>query len=431
MSLALISILAQALTASAGGGGEVRLRGDGTATRVDTSATAQVALGVTKQRASWRLVYAPLITTLDLGGRAQQSFVLHSGTLTASFTLSPRTRFTFSESATYGQRNLQVLSLTALDATAGTTGSGTAATSGTASSSSSPTPTGTAGPVLPQARTIRYGSTLTGVSVSYLLDTRWQTLARVGYGVSGGLEAASRTFVPEVTNASVGGTLSYQVAARDSLVFGIEGSETLTQTTQQERRALLVLSTAGWNHAFSRKWSGGVSAGVSYARIDTPMAPVSVAVRFPWERDVAYPVTRSSDANQSIYPVVGADVRRADRWLGGNLALTGSGQISPFVDRMTGTVVPRATSSVGASWIRQRMSIVLGGYFLHSLNDSSQANVLQRSLGLTQSVGYRARRHWLFEVGARQLWTVFTNVDAQFTWMGYISASYTTGSLPL
>lgn len=453
MSPVLIPVLAQALMWSAGDRLDLRLRGNRLGTSFDLVTTGQVQVRAASSRATWDMAYRPSVTVLDFSERNSTTLVQHAGNLGANLQLTPRASISFSESAAYGEQHLQLLALTAPQASDaqpnGAAGAGTptsaanetpganeapgANAAGTTGAGSGVNAQSTGSQVVPTSATIRYGSSNTGLRVSYRLESRWRLLARVGYSVSGGLDDASRQRLPRMITGSAGPALSYMASLRDRLSLGVDASRTTTNSPSLEREAYVVSSGLDWDRTLSRNLTGGLSVGLSYAHVSTTPLRTTTISTLPAPSEPFY--RRNDDEvrsqTQSIYPTAAADVRMTERLRPGRLSIGLLEQVSPFVDRMTGVVVPRSLTQLDVTWTKSRFSAMAGVNAIFALTESIERNTLRRSYGLNQVLTYSLPRNWQLEAGARQLWVSFADTNDQLTWIGYAAVAYTTGNQPL
>src|SRR5512138_1468304 len=111
----LIPILAQALMVNLGDRSELRLRGDQNGSAAfDLVNRAQFAIAVLSSRTNWRLSYTPSVSLFDVAGENPVVLVDQAGSLSGGFSLTPKTAVSFSQSGSFGERSLQLLTMDAV-----------------------------------------------------------------------------------------------------------------------------------------------------------------------------------------------------------------------------------------------------------------------------------------------------------------------------
>src|SRR5664279_974393 len=117
MSILVTSLLLQTLSMSVGDRSELRVREGGTASQdnaqVDVVTSGRLALNLAKRHVKWTLGYNPQWTALSIGTPNASTIFVQNANLAGQLQLSRLTNLSFSESASYGQRNLRLLPISA------------------------------------------------------------------------------------------------------------------------------------------------------------------------------------------------------------------------------------------------------------------------------------------------------------------------------
>ena len=433
MALVLIPILAQALFVSAGDRSEVSLRNTQDESYLDVVTQGQLGLAVLTRRSTWRLSYSPTLSQYDLGGATSSLLILHTGTFSANLRLTPRTSVFVMEEGSYGERSMRLMPLVTPQSsgyyTAGAaadTPTGGANTSGGVGAQAGLGPQVT----VPVPRTILYGSTTGTVAVTNQLNSRWQTLARLGYHVSGGLDQVSRSFMPRLETVSSGVALSHAATRRDQVVLGLDAFRSNTRAEFVEREAAVASADITWRHQSGRTLSAELSAGVAFARVTT-FARSPFRPEFPLPSVPSYDpaLSNTHEADNFVVPTGSLNLSSTHRWQRGRLQLGFAQSIYPYVDRMTGLVSPRSVTQVRAAWTRRRLTVGGTGEVATSLLSEREGSALRRLYNFHQFLEYALRPHWTFQTGLRETLFDFANVDTTVVWIAYAAASYTTGDV--
>ncbi|MGE5786893.1 MAG: hypothetical protein ACM3ZE_20030 [Myxococcales bacterium] len=432
MSLLLIPILAQALMVNLGDRSELRLRGDQTGSvAFDVVNRGQLGIGVSSTRTNWSLSYTPSISLFDIASDYPALLIDQGGSLLAGFNLTRHISLTLSQSGSYGQRSLQVLALEAVgrnDASAPTTepASGAGQTQTTSAQNGQ-----VQNLLVPRAQTIRLGSTSSTIDIRCELDRHWQILARVGYSMSGGLNASSRESMPEMQTVSMRSALSYAMHRRDQLSLSIETSRSATETMDVRRYANIGLAGLLWEHQASRNTSFNALAGVSLSQVQTYVITDRPPVLFRTETDFVYGKSETGDRGRvdSVHPNLSTEVRTTQPLQSGRVLATFSAQLLPVLERMTGDVVTRAITGMDGRWSRRHVTLTVSASATNTVS-GNRAGTFRAAYSLGQSLSYLVTRRWELEFGARQLWLTLSNGEYWVTWTGFAAATYSTGDIP-
>lgn len=443
MSLVLIGILAQAMTASAGAQSEARLRSDDSGNHLDLVESGTLSLGLRTPRTQWMLSYTPSATQADITADSPRFLLFHMGTLFAAFQPTRRLSLSISETATYGEQYLRLLAVNAVQPSAAasptvaptaTAGSDQPTTGSVPQQTPQTTPvTNANSAVVPGLQVIRIGSTAASLAATYRLDSQWQTRASVGYAISGGLDASSRVSMPGMRTSTANASLHYALSGRDEVSLTSTASHTSTQVygIDTARLAAIASSEFGWIHDFTRRTSSSVTAGVSYAATSASLQ-ADPSLRFPVPGSSNYVDAFIPVRERSLFPVVSAMVRTRQGWQRGRLNASLSQQVAQVVDRLVGTVSPRSTTALTVNWLRRRTSVTITGTLARTVGGDLVRGELQSAYGLSEMVTQELSTHWRLILGANQTSATFAQIPGSTgMWVGYVGVSYDTGNLPI
>lgn len=447
MLLVLTSILAQAITTSAGAQSEARLRSDDSGNHLDFVESGTVSLGVRTPRAQWVLSYTPSATQADITAESPRYLLFHVGMVFGAFRPTRRLSLSISESAAYGEQYLRMLaanvvqpSVVAPAATAGSPEADPTATRNDNQTSGGSVPQQPRTPlpnptnaIVPGLRVIRIGSTATTVGAAYQFDSQWQARANAGYFVSGGLDASSRVNMPGMRTGTAIASLHHVLTPRDEFSLTSTVSHTTTQVygVAEPRLATIASSEIGWRHAFDRRTTANLTAGVSYAKTSASLLAIP-ALRFPDPGSSNYAQAFIPFRERSFFPMVMASVRTRQGWQRGRLDVSLSEQVAQVVDRLVGTVSPRSTTALSLNWSRYRTTLNVTGTFARTVGGDLVRGELQSAYGLGEMVTHQLSSHWRLILGASQTSAAFAQIPASTgMWVGYLGVSYDTGNLPI
>ena len=405
----LLPILAHALTVTVGDTSEARVRSDDTGAHVDLVTTGRLALSLGLTRANWTLFYSPSITQLGLGSSDSTLILYNAGGLNLNLRLSSRTTVDVSESVGYGTQNLRALAVAAAQPNAATA-TGQTGTTGPAAGQDSSNG-GAAGSTVLAARdnaTIGFGTLSSTIGVTRVLDQKWATRWSAGYAISGGVDSQSEAVIPRARTYTSSLTLSRLMSQRDQALSLASVNYTLTEPSAE---AFVATLSVGWTHRFTPRTNVTVTGGEAYT--------ASTAI--------------DGTHYAGFLPVAGVvfTTTKARPFAGGRLTAMGATNVSPFVDRVTGSAVPMLTTTIGATWNRRRLTLQIAGQGATAIGHQSQS-VVTSNYGLSESATYKLdRQHWTVTAGSRQALQRFA--DSQrlpIFWTTFISLTYTTSTGP-
>jgi len=417
MSILAASLLAQVLSWSAGERSESRLRLDSNTPRLDVLNTGEFALHLRSTHTTWDLSYAPSYSLMSVMGPTASSLLRHSGTLNCRLVLSPKTSVFIAQSASYGERSLRLIGLSAVpqqDATTDQQGQ---------ISTHVDQPRANSG-------TISDGTTNSNIIVTHRLAPRWQSSVTSSYFVSQGLDTYSRSQLPRAEFLSLGLTAIHGSSAIDQFSLTLSAQNTITTReswfnfepgfsdigygAEAERfqisrtRALVGTAIAEWRHLFNRRLSGRFAGGIS---------PVSA---------------RSQDQPEKVYlmPTGTIELAVASPVESGRLTINLGQQLTPVPDRYTGAPVLRTTSDSTARWTRKRTTVGASLSVVSLVSNPAATQTLRIGVTASQYYNYQIGRQWTLEGGVRETWQQYTLGTEIMIWAPYLAVAYSTGNVP-
>ncbi len=326
------------------------------ATAVDARATLRVP------RWQYVLAYMPQFSALDVNGAGIHPAVMNTALVSADWH-SGRTDIELAENAGYGDLTFESLS--------GIPTPESPATTGTPAGRPAPVPIV---PLVPSAQSVRYASSETTL-VSTLRLRPWTFTPRVGYQLSGGVDAPAQQQIPFQKGPFGSLSADYRLGARDHLDTLGTASETSFSNGPE---ALLVDLGEQWWHRWSRMTESVFGAGASVTR-------VRPAFDAPYVNDVS-PVA-DAQLVQGFAQGPSKEQVRLDL------------RLAPFVNRLTGLVDQRITATLDGSWTRRRFSVLVFGTAGQSLEQGTVE--FGRVLTAELDASYRAAHAVSFDAGAR------------------------------
>lgn len=207
---------------------------------------------------------------------------------------------------------------------------------------------------LPQADTVYFLSSTTMLTADTTwLGRRWRLSGSTGFNVSGGLDAPARETVPLQYGPRFDVSLSRALSPLSALTTA--ASVTHSRFSTGANATVLTLTEA-WGRRLSRRTFLEAGAGVSVTR----------ALEAPDETEPGEEPAPAPEPTLGLLPTVTLGVghrvpsRAAD--FNGQLGL----RLTPFVDRLTGQVYPRADLTATGTWAlgpRLRVSTSAGTAF--------------------------------------------------------------------
>jgi len=246
------------------------------------------------------------------------------------------------------------------------------------------------------------------MAVTRVLDQRWATRWSAGYAINGGIDSLSETVIPRARTYSSSLLLSRFMSQRDQALSLASIAYTLTEPNAEAFLATLIV---GWTHRFSARSTVTVTGGDAYTE--------SAAI--------------DGTHYAGFFPVAGIvfTTAKARSFAGGRLSAMGADNVSPFVDRLTGSAVPTLTTTIGATWNRRRLSLLIAGLGTTAIGHQSRS-VITSNYGISESASYKLdRRHWTVTAGSRQALQRFADSHRlPIFWTTFISLTYTTSTGP-
>jgi hypothetical protein len=213
--------------------------------------------------------------------------------------------------------------------------------------------------------------------------------------------------LPRYHVATAGLALAHPLSRRDRVSVSVDGSRV---ATGNDSLAYLLTASTTYQRQLTKLVSGGLTAGGAYSDFTTP-----------------------NDSRVAVGPVGGASVRVDGTWRRAKVAVTLSEQFAPYVDRLTGTVTNRAATALESSWTKNGISVGATAQTSTTIGSNTlTANTLHYSYVIGETLGYRLRRHWEFELGCRQAWLRFSGMgSAPMMWTLFFAITYNTSNFRL
>ncbi|WP_375755568.1 exopolysaccharide export protein EpsX [Corallococcus exercitus] len=273
--------------------------------------------------------------------------------------------------------------------------------------------------------TVFFLSSLTTLAAETVwLGPGWRLSGSAGFSASGGLDDAAKEAVPFQYGPRAQLSLGHSPAPRHTLATTVGYTDSRFSTGA---RATVTTLTGAWTHRLDRRTSleAGVGVGVAYSvRATEDAAPDD-----PGTPDVTPSATTSGGRRLTTLQVGDAPVadpaQRLELLPDLTLAVTHrvpsrvadfngrlSARVTPFVDRLTGLVYPRADLTLNGTWAlgpRFRLSGTAGSAF------AVGGAVGDRQVVGGVGAGWTLNRWVALEVDTRTAWTRSPDVEAART----------------
>ncbi|NOK14088.1 exopolysaccharide export protein EpsX, partial [Corallococcus exercitus] len=223
--------------------------------------------------------------------------------------------------------------------------------------------------------TVFFLSSLTTLAAETVwLGPGWRLSGSAGFSASGGLDDAAKEAVPFQYGPRAQLSLGYSPAPRHTLATTVGFTDSRFSTGA---RATVTTFTGAWTHRLDRRTSleAGVGVGVAYsvratedAAADDPETPDTTASGLRRLTTLQVGDTPTADPAQRLELLpdltLAVSYRVPSRVADFNGRL--SARVTPFVDRLTGLVYPRADLTLNGTWAlgpRFRLSGTAGSAF--------------------------------------------------------------------
>jgi hypothetical protein len=274
---------AYAGTANLSNRSEVRGRDTSGVLGVDLADVPSAHIGVTNRRWEYQLDYSANVILPDVEHGVSPQ-LLQLGDLGVSWH-NRRVRIGLTEYATYGEQNSAYLL------------GGAPASAAVAPPTVTPVGGGTQALAAPV--TLLYGSSRTVLASQLVFSRRWSGTASIEYDMQGGVDAASRQYLPFISGPRADLSATYALTQTDSLETRASGLESTSTSAPCSPVVLGVpagstcdpsaeegILTETWLHRLSRTWTSTLGAGAAHLRLRLQDSQ-------PYER-WAYPVGEAS-----------------------------------------------------------------------------------------------------------------------------------------
>ncbi|WP_163999165.1 exopolysaccharide export protein EpsX [Pyxidicoccus caerfyrddinensis] len=211
---------------------------------------------------------------------------------------------------------------------------------------------------LPEADTVYFLSSATTLTANTSwLGRGWQLGGSTGFSISGGLDGPAREAVPMQYGPRFDVSLSHALSSLSAITTSVSVNHSRFSTGANNT---VVTLTEGWGRRVSRRTSLQAGAGVSV--VNSLEAPTDE--EDPPEDPVGGPATEVPrlELLPNLTFSVGHHIPSRTADFNGSLGT----RITPFVDRLTGRVYPRADLTLTGSWMlgpRVRVSSTAGTAF--------------------------------------------------------------------
>ncbi|GMU10794.1 exopolysaccharide export protein EpsX [Corallococcus caeni] len=266
--------------------------------------------------------------------------------------------------------------------------------------------------------TVFFLSSLTTLAAETVwLGPGWRLSGSAGFSASGGLDDAAKEAVPFQYGPRAQLSLGYSPAPRHTLATTVGYTDSRFSTGA---RATVTTFTGAWTHRLDRRTSleAGVGVGVAYsvratedAAADAPETPDTTASGHRRLTTLQVGDTPAADPAQRLELLpdltLAVSYRVPSRVADFNGRL--SARVTPFVDRLTGLVYPRADLTLNGTWAlgpRFRLSGTGGSAF------AVGGAVGDRQVVGGVGAGWTLNRWVALEVDTRTAWTRSPDVEA-------------------
>ncbi len=310
----------------------------------DTDITPTLGLEIREGNTALLLDYAPRISLREITAQPRTE-VQHMGRLAADWRPARGLSLRLGEELVLGSVNLFTTDVLPLPDTDGTDPDGPLR------------PPEDGGPLqpLPEADTVYFLSSATTLTANTgWLGRRWNLSSSAGFSISGGLDGPAREAVPMQYGPRFDVSLSHALSSLSAMTTSVAVAHSRFSTGANN--SVLTLTEA-WGQRVDRRTSLEGGLGVSLVS----------ALEAPAEDDPTTEPVEGSDAPRTeLLPnltfAVGHRIpsRTADFY--GRVGV----RVTPFVDRLTGRVYPRADVTVSGAWAlgpRVRLSTTAGTAF--------------------------------------------------------------------
>nr|WP_225937495.1 exopolysaccharide export protein EpsX [Myxococcus sp. RHSTA-1-4] len=263
---------------------------------------------------------------------------------------------------------------------------------------------------LPEADTVYFLSSATTLTADTTwLGRRWRLSGSTGFNISGGLDGPAREAVPMQYGPRVDVSLSRVLTRQSAITTTVSMTNSRFSTGAN---ATVVTLTEAWGQRLSRRTSLEAGAGVSVVR----------AVEAPEETEPGAEPAPAPEPTLGLLPNLTFGVghripsRTADFF--GQLGV----RVTPFVDRLTGRVYPRADLTGTGTWTlgpRVRVSTHAGTAF--AVGGASGDRIISGGL----SASWALERWVTLDTDLRSTWSRSPDLPtARLSWAASLGLSF-------
>ncbi len=349
---------------------ETRLRDPGdtsTGSSLDVATAPEARLMLAWPRTGITFAYTPRLTFWDINDVGVQPTWLDAGSARMDWR-DGNTRLSLEQDASYGAMSFANLTFAP--------GPGAQPSAGVVPP---PGPVATTPPsvdVIPSPQILQFESLSTTLG-SRVEGQRWEFRSSVGYQLSGGADAASRSIIPLQRGPLAEAAMTFATSPLDHLATTVTGEET---TFSSGPEILLGEADEGWKHLWSAVSEMDLTLGVSGARVVE--APFSQSVR-------------------EVNPVAEATLEQRILADEDRVTLRVGARLGPVVNRLLGIVDERVQGTLMSKWTH--------GPFAMTAFASAQQSVPTGGPNATElftgelGLAYAATDAVAFDIGVRGL----------------------------
>jgi len=352
---------------------------------------ATIRFGAGTRRLHLDVAYMPHLVFTDITGEPIRD-LLHIAQVNGDWSFR-RGRLSLQERASYGNRSFSALGAAVVDPVTGLL------------------------PVqaAPQNVSVRY--VLSDTDLTSELRTSAQTTLTlgVGYFLGGATDEASRVYVPFVRGPRAVAMFEYRMSRRDSFLTRADGTvQTTSLGTASDVHSAVIRGTETWRRQWSLRTDTQLGGGVVLIPADGP-----------------HPAHGFPSAAASFHQSLPGAPR------GATLDFVMTGAVDAYIDRLTGLVDERATSTLLAGWTLQPVAFHVTGGYSQSL-DRTQPNAIRLVFG-DAGVHYQFSTPFALEGGVRVFdQTAITTVPAPTVaaalgtrWVAFVALVFQSAPLTL
>jgi hypothetical protein len=357
----------------------------------DAMFDASIRFGAGTRRLHLDVAYLPHLVFTDITGEPIRD-LLHIAEVKADWSFR-RGRLSLRERASYGNRSFSALGAATVDPVTGLL------------------------PVqaAPQNVSVRYVQSDSDLTSELQTSARTTLTLGVGYFLGGAADEASRVYVPLVRGPRGEAMFDYRMSRRDDFVTRVDGTFLTTSSgVTGDVHSAIIRGLETWR----RQWS---------PRTETEFGGGAVLI----PADGPHPAHGVPAAAASFHQSLPGAPR------GARLDFVVTGAVDAYIDRLTGLVDERATSTLIAGWTLQPVSAHVTGGYSQSL-DRTQPNAIRLVFG-DAGLRFQLSKPFGLETGVRVFdQTAITTIPAStvvaaegMRWVAFVALVFQSDPLTL